>query len=202
MANQRHGFESRSAVRALCHGPPLSVWRVIDECILWATFRHPKSIEIRSFQSYFWLMFRRARWVKFDLHEIPKREKKERESLRQFVQPENGCLWKLENRYFCSFFLFLEQKRSWKFFEWWTVFQSPTTFPIVAHCSDREARQWCLFVLGLLTAHCSLWCIARLWCYLVSSTSLPFSSRFELDLENYKKVQFKCSTWRYLFVFT
>ncbi len=28
-------------------------------------------------------------------------------------------------------------------------------FPIAAHCLEREARLWCLFVLDLLAAHCS-----------------------------------------------
>ena len=71
----------------------------------------------------------------------------------------------------------------------------PSPFPIAAHCSEREARLWCLFVPGLLAAHCSER-EARVMVVVGEFRFPSFLFPFQLGFQNSEKVQAKFSTWR------
>ena len=71
----------------------------------------------------------------------------------------------------------------------------PFPFPIAAHCSELQARLWCLFVLGLLVALCSER-EARV-VVVVGEFKFPsFLFLFQLGSQKSEKVQAKFSTWR------
>ncbi len=67
-------------------------------------------------------------------------------------------------------------------------------FPIAAHCLEREARLWGLFVLGLMAAHCSER-EARVMVVVGEFKFPSFLFRFQLGSQKSEEVQAKFSTW-------
>ncbi len=68
-------------------------------------------------------------------------------------------------------------------------------FSIAAHCSEREARLWRLFIPGLLAAQC--WKREARVVVVVGKFKFPsFVFRFLLGYQNSEKVQVKFSALR------